>query len=180
MPQKLDFITPTLMRVLEFFFADPMQDFHEREVMRRVGISKGSANRILRELSRLDFLTRTRRGRMVFYKLNTRNVVVRQFKILSNLYQLKELTDGLSGNSNEIILFGSCDEGTDVRGSDIDLFILTDRKSEVRKTVNRYGETLGRRISPIIASPSESVELRLKDKPLYERIMRGITLWRLE
>ncbi len=180
MPQKLDFITPTIMRVLEFFFAYPTEEFHEREVMRRVGISKGSANRILRQLSKLDFLESKRKGKMVFYKLNTGNVVVRQFKVLSNLYRLKELADRLRGKSKRAILYGSCAEGTDVKDSDIDLLILTDQKSEVSKMINQYEKSLNRKISPIILNATEFVKLRSKDKPLYERIMKGITLWQTE
>jgi len=32
MPEKLNFITPTLMTVLELFLSDPMQEYHEREL----------------------------------------------------------------------------------------------------------------------------------------------------
>jgi hypothetical protein len=31
MPDKLDFLTPTTLKVLKFFFANSMAEFHERE-----------------------------------------------------------------------------------------------------------------------------------------------------
>lgn len=64
MPEKLDFITPTLMTVFELFLDDPMQEHHEREVIRETKVSKGSANAILRKLTYLGLLTRERKGRM--------------------------------------------------------------------------------------------------------------------
>jgi hypothetical protein len=43
MPKKLDFMTSTTLKVLEFFSADSRAEFHEREVIRNRKISKGSA-----------------------------------------------------------------------------------------------------------------------------------------
>ena len=177
MPKKLDFITSTTLKVLEFFFVNPMKNFHEREVMRKSKISKGSANKILRRLAKLDFLTREERGRMVFYKLNIKNAVVRQFKILYNIWNLTGLVDELKQNSKKIILFGSCSEGTDVEESDIDLLILTEEKRFVKEGISNFNKKNERKISPIIVDVNEFIKLRKEDKPLYEKIDRGIVLW---
>ncbi len=34
MPKELGFITPTFMTVFELFLSDPLQEYHEREVVR--------------------------------------------------------------------------------------------------------------------------------------------------
>jgi hypothetical protein len=47
MGTKLGFITPTMMKVFEFFLGDPIKEYHEREVVRKTGVSKGSAGKIL-------------------------------------------------------------------------------------------------------------------------------------
>ncbi len=73
------------MKVLEFFFANSRAEFHEREIIRNAKISKGSANKILRRLAELALLTRTQKGRMVFYRLDAGDPVVKQLKILSNM-----------------------------------------------------------------------------------------------
>jgi predicted transcriptional regulator len=62
MHKKLDFITPTLMTVSDLFLSDPMQEYHEREVVRKSKVSRGSANKMLRLLTRLNFLTREKKG----------------------------------------------------------------------------------------------------------------------
>lgn len=180
MPKKLDFITPTLMRVFELFLSDPMHEYHEREVVRKTRVSKGSANRLLRLLAGLGFLNRERKGRMVFYKLNDGQTVVRQFKVLTNVFALKELTDSIKEHSKRVVLFGSSAQGTDTRDSDIDLFVLTLAKSLVRGIIGDFNRSSERQIVPIIVDASEFVKLKREDRPLYENVERGIVLWEKE
>lgn len=179
MPDKLDFITPTLLKILYLFHEEPMRELHEREVVRRARVSKGSANKILRKLSEIKVLNRSKRGRMVFYSLNMKNAVARQFKILFNVYSLNELIEKIKQDCKRIILFGSCSEGTDVKESDVDLFILTNEKNRVKSIVNTY-QKAGKRIAPIIVNSNEFIKLRREDKPLYDRILKGILLWESE
>jgi predicted nucleotidyltransferase len=177
MPEKLDFLTPTTLKVLEFFFANSMREFHEREILRQAKVSKGSANKILRWLADLDFLSRERRGRMVFYKLNIKNPAVKQLKILSNVWRLREFINENREKSKKIVLFGSCAEGTDVGESDIDLLIIAEEKKLLNQAVSKFNLRSERKISPIILDMEEFVKMKRSDQPLYERIDRGIVLW---
>jgi predicted nucleotidyltransferase len=180
MPKELGFITPTFMTVFELFLSDPMQVYHEREVVRRTNVSRGSANKILRLLATLGFLTRQTRGRMVLYRLNHREAVVKQFKILSNVYLLKGLTDQIKEDSRRIILFGSCAEGTDTGDSDIDLFVLTSTKNTVRRKIHGFNRTSERNVTPVVLDTNELTRLKREDKPLYDNMRRGIVLWEKE
>jgi len=180
MPEKLDFITPTVLKVLHVFHEDPMQELHEREVMRRAKISKGSANSILRNLSEVGVLERKKTGRMIFYRFNVRDPVARQLKILFRVYYLQKFVDRLKPYCQRVVLFGSCAEGLDVSESDIDLFILTQEKKEVTGEVNAYQKNLKRKLSPIIVNANEFATLKKEDRPLYERIEKGIVLWESE
>lgn len=179
MPQKLDFITPTMLKILYIFHEKPQQELHEREVMRKSETSKGSASRILKKLSQIGVLEKEKKGRMVFYRLNMKNAVARQFKVLFNIYSLNELVSGIKQHSRKIILFGSCAEGTDTEESDVDLFILTSEKGKIQSKVGSYKEA-ERRIAPVIVNSNEFAELKRKDRPLYDRILQGITLWETE
>jgi len=177
MLKKLDFITPTVLKVLYIFHRDPMQELHEREVVRRAKVSEGSANKILRGLSEAGILERRRAGRMVFYRFNVRSPVARQFKVLFNVYSLQGLVDQLRVYCKRIILFGSCAEGLDVGESDVDLFVLTQEKNEVMGKISAYQGNLDRTLSPIVVNANEFAKLKREDRPLYERIMKGIVLW---
>ena len=179
MPQKLDFITPTTLKILYIFHEKPQQELHEREVMRKAETSKGSAGRILKQLSQMGVLEKEKKGRMIFYKLDMRNAVARQFKVLFNVYSLNELVDEIKQHSRKIILFGSCSEGTDTEESDVDLFILTNEKDQIQSKVSSY-QKAERRIAPVIVNSNEFAELKRKDRPLYDRILKGISLWEIE
>jgi predicted nucleotidyltransferase len=177
MPGKLDFMTPTLVTVFELFLEDPMGEYHEREVVRTAKVSKGSANKILRLLADQGFLTRERKGRMVFYSLNRAEAVVKQFKTLSNVYLLKGLTDRMKEGSRRIVLFGSCAQGTDTKDSDIDLFVLTSTKNVIRRQIRDFNRTSDRKVAPVVIDTNELTTLKQEDKPLYENVQRGIVLW---
>lgn len=179
MPEKLDFLTPTTMKVLEFFFINSLKEFHEREIVRNANISKGSANKILRHLADLALLQREKKGRMVFYRLNTRDPFIKHLKILSNLWTLRKFIDENKEKAKKIILFGSCADGTDVRESDIDVFILTQEKKVVKESVSRFNQRSERKISPIILGIGEFMKMKREDEPLYERIDRGVVLWEM-
>lgn len=153
-----------------------MEKFHEREVMKRAKISKGSADKILRKLAKLDLLMREEKGRMVFYKLNMENPVARQFKILYNVWNLRKVVEKVGNYSRKIILFGSCAEGTDTKESDIDLLIIAEEKRPVEEAISEFNKKSERKISPIIVNANELVKLK-EDKPFFERIEKGIVLW---
>jgi predicted nucleotidyltransferase len=180
MPEKLDFITPTILKILYLFHEDPMQEVHEREIVRRAKVSKGSANKILRKLTEIKVLERNEKGRMVFYRLNTMNAVARQFKVLFNVYSLNKLVERIKQDCKAVILFGSCSDGTDSKGSDVDLFILTNEKDKVTSRVSIYQNNIGKRIAPVIVNANELVRLKKEDKPLHERIFKGTVLWESE
>jgi len=177
MPEKIDFLTPTTLKVLEFFFANSMKEFHEREIVRKAKISKGSANKILRHLGDLALLLREKKGRMVFYRLNVEEPFVKHLKILHNLWTLRKFVNENKERVKKIILFGSCAEGTDVRESDIDVFILTEEKKPIKESVSRFNQKSERKISPIILDVDEFIKMKREDRPLYERIDRGVVLW---
>lgn len=71
--KKLEFVTPTLLGVFSLFLEDPIREYHCREVVRRANVSLGSANKMLRLLAEKGFLTKEKKGGMVFYRLNAKN-----------------------------------------------------------------------------------------------------------
>jgi predicted nucleotidyltransferase len=180
MPETLNFITPTVMTVLEFFLADPMKEYYEREVARKAGVSKGSASKILKLLASLDFLIREEKGRMLIYRLNLKEPTVKQFKVLINTFALKELVDRLKWHSRRVVLFGSCSQGTDAKESDIDLLVITSEKEFVRRIVSEFNQESERRVAPIVVDVNGFVLLKKEDRPLYENVERGIVLWEAE
>lgn len=132
---------------------------------------------MLRSFADLGLLLREKQGRMLFYRANMDNPVVRQLKILFTLFQLDDLITQAKPFSDRIILFGSCAGGTDVKDSDIDLLLLTNEKSQLKGTLHKFNAKSQRRIAPIILDPQGFSKLRREDSALFDRISRGMILW---
>lgn len=177
---KLDFLTPTITHVLEFFLNDPSKQYYGREVSRKTCVSIGSANKILRLLTELGFLLQERKGNIIMYTVNLEEPAVKQFKILINVFALRDLVNKLKLDSRKVVLFGSCSQGTDTTESDIDLLIITSEKENIKKTIRLFNSELKRQVAPIIVDMNQFVQLKKEDKPLYENIERGIVLWEAE
>ena len=176
----VNFMAGPRLRVMIRLAKDPMKDFYQRELSRVSKVSIGATNQILRQLAKLGFVTQEKRGRMYFYRLNLKNPVARQFKILLSIDGIYGLVREMAKNTRKIVLLGSSAEGTDVAESDIDLFVLTDQKEYVRRKISDFNRKSDRRIVPIIVDANELVKMRRQDRPLYERIERGIVLWQEE
>lgn len=173
----MNLITPTSLRVLRFLLEDPMGHYHEREVMRRTGVSAEGANQILHSFAKMGVLLRERRGRMFFYKANMESAVVREFKVLFTLVDISDLVEQIKPNAERIILFGSCAEGLDVKDSDIDLFVLTQEKSTAAQAIHKFNSRSDRRVAPVLVDPPGFSKLRREDKALVDRMSEGIVLW---
>jgi len=178
--KKMKFLTPKSLDILYFLLVNPMEQFHERAIVRRTGVSVGAVNQILRKLHEAGLVKKDKRGRTNLYKANLKSPVARQFKILFNVLTLNDLITKIKQVSERIVLFGSCAEGTDVKDSDIDLFVLTSYAETVQHEVAVYEQKIDRRLSSIIIDSNELAKMKKRDKPLYERIFRGITLWERE
>lgn len=167
----------TPLRILSFISNHPGEIFSADEIFRLTKSSKGATNQILRLLSGLDILSRERKGNLFLYRLNVDNLVLRQFKIFENLLELQGLVKKIQKYCYEIVLFGSCADGSNGKGSDIDLFIITEYKKEVRRIVAEY-KTVAVKYQAIIQDPLESVSSKKEDSVFHTQIKKGITIWK--
>ena len=172
---KLNLFTASSLKLLYALASDPMRSFYQREVAGEAHVSVGSANRILRGLVDRGLIDREKKGKIYLYRFNVDNPVSRQLKVLFNIMEVEELVGMLQNLTTRVILFGSCAEGMDVKESDIDLLVLTNEKKTVSEIISQYKSK--RRLSPIIVNANDFTKLRNDDRPLYNEIMRGITLW---
>jgi hypothetical protein len=78
------------------------------------------------------------------------------------------------------MLSSAVPEGTDVKESDMDFFVLTSDKNSVENEISEFNRKSERKIAPIIVDANEFVKLKRNDRALYENIERGITLWQAE
>ena len=167
-------------KVLSFLAKFSDKESYEREIARKIGISYGSANKVLNDLYSNGLLKRRREGRMYFYSINKKNVMLKPFKILNNIILLQPLIKKLKRLTKKIVLYGSCAEGTDNSESDIDLFIISEQKRKALQIIKNYSFKKGFKdikIQPVIQTPIELLESEKGDKEFLSLVREGIVLW---
>ena len=170
--KKLKLFSKTEVKVLNFILRQD-EEMYEREIAKKAKVSVGSANSILKKFTKENLVEKRKLGRMALYKRNDDSARVRQLKISMIVEFLeKEIVEKIKTFSRQIVLFGSCSEGKNTQESDVDLFILSNEKDNVFEIVHKFSK-----VSPLILNSLEYSNLGGKDKPLYERINKGILIW---
>jgi len=173
-------ISTNSQKVLSLLVKFSDQEFYEREVARRLGVSSGSANRALNELFSSGVVTRRREGKMYFYSIDSSNAAITEFKKIINLMLIEPLVEELKNVSNRIVLYGSSAQGTDTSESDVDLFVVSDNKKRVLETISSFGFPRGFekvRVQSVVKSPVELLEAKGAEQAFIEEVERGIVLW---
>jgi DNA-binding MarR family transcriptional regulator len=164
--------TPSF-ETLIFLGRHPRNSYYVRELAKLLSISTGSASAQLRNLQESGLITSEQKGRTLLFRAAMSHPVVREAKIFATLMELSPFIPAEKNVILRMILFGSCSVGEDSDESDIDLYIETTDRQAATTWVSNAGSGLSRKISPVIVSPDESLQLRMRDRPLFERIQAG-------
>ena len=166
------FGTPAL-EILTFLGRHYRSSYYVRELAKILSISTGAASEQLRALEESGLVTSERKGRTLLFRASISHPLVRETKIFASLVELSPLITARGDAIVRMILFGSCATGEDTAESDIDLYIETTNRPAVAELIDRYGSGISRKLSPIVVTPEEAVQLRTRDRPLFERIQAG-------
>jgi len=147
--------------------------YYVRELAKIRLISTGAASGQLRALAESGLVTSEQKGRTLLFRASISHPIVREAKIFATLLELSPLITADQCGIVRMILFGSCAVGEDSDISDIDLYIETTDRQSARVLISQYEAGISRKISPIIVSPEEARQLRIRDRPLFERIQAG-------
>jgi len=164
--------TPTL-ETLVFLGRHYRNSYYVRELAKILTISTGAASGQLRVLEESGLVTNEKKGRTLLFRARISHPIVREAKIFATLLELAPLIAAGQSQIDRMILFGSCAVGEDSNESDIDLYIETNNRPEVTSLISHCESGVSRKISPILVSPDEAVKIRIRDRPLFERIQGG-------
>lgn len=173
-------ISTNHQRVLSFLAKFSDQEFYEREIARKAGISTGSTNKVLNDLFSAGLLKRRQEGKMFFYIFDGTHPIFKYFNILNNILLVLPLVDKLKSVTKKIVLYGSCANGKDTSESDIDLFIISEKRKKTLQIIGDY--SLGKgfediKIQPIVQSSIELLRSEKDDKEFLSLVREGIALW---
>jgi predicted nucleotidyltransferase len=162
-------------KIIQLLSDYPEREFYGQEIAKKTKCSKASVSLIMKKLVQKKLVSKIVRGQMNFYQINLKSPDIKKFKINSVLEKINPLLPKLEGLSRKIILFGSGSRGDQTWNSDIDLFILSNEKIELRSVLSELKLDLP--IKAVIKTQSEWSEMELNEPELYGEIKNGITLY---
>ena len=151
----------TRRRVLGWLLTHPDEDFYLREIARRSGASLGAVQREVAALTQAGILSRTARGRQVYYQADRESPIFPELQaLLIKTAGIRDvLHEALAPFASRIgaaILFGSAARGELKRGSDLDLLVVGDVPfADVAGALIAAQQRIGRDINPTVYPPRE-------------------------
>lgn len=160
--------------VLALLFGHTDRDYYLREIVRATGAGQGAVQRELGRLVLAGVVSRTRRGRQVYYRANAdapifaelRSLVAKTAGVVDVIRRrLESLTDEV----DVAFVYGSVARASEAPESDVDLFVIGDiSPSAVYEALWPAREELGREIDARVFSPRE-VRARLQNEDHFIR-----------
>lgn len=159
----------------EMFLKEPDREFHIREVARKLKCAPTTATKYLEGLEKRGFLAKNPSLGHILYKANRESSAFKNSKLHYNLNLIRQnkLVEHLQEFYNEpeaIILFGSFASAEDSDNSDIDITVITPKKTI--PDLSEFENRLGRQIQ-IIATTTEELK---KNNHLANKVINGIVL----
>jgi predicted nucleotidyltransferase len=170
-------LTRSEQAILKYLATNSGTSLYESQIAKYAKTSTGSTNQSLKKLFKRGMVSLEKKGNMNFYSANIENPLVKQFKISQTIAGINSLLNKLKPATKRIVLFGSCAEGIDTIDSDIDLAVISQDEQAARKIIKKE-KKLSREIQALLFTTNDFMALAKADKPLYERIQKGIILWR--
>lgn len=170
----------TLGKILKYFYDNPYSEIYLRELSKKLGMSSYTTKNYVDKLVSEKILIESKRGKMRFFKANTKNLSFKYLKISYNLYKIEKsgLIEFLKRKVpmlTSIIIYGSIARGEDKENSDLDLLIIG---KKVPLNLEKFRKLLKRNINPLIFKPSEWKRKAIQNKGFYQNIIAdGIVVY---
>ena len=166
------------VKVLAFLLLNSSEECHLREIARRAGVPLQAAQRELANLERIALLQRTKRGRQVFFRVDTSHPLFPELRALllksdGLALPLREALEHVRGVEAAAI-YGSVASGTDTGRSDIDLLVVgTVDAIALHESISAVEDRLGRPINYTVLTPKELGARKRKREPFLTRVLSG-------
>lgn len=166
-------------KILRMFFEDPSPKgigFQLREISRKVAVAPPSVKKYLNELEKEELIIKIKHrihGYPVYYA-NRDNEEFKFLKRMDIVIKIKEfgLIDYISESCmpDVIVLFGSASRGEDLKESDIDLFVLSDKE---KIDLSQFEKKLDRKINIFFSNNFNKLSKELRNNIINGVILKG-------
>ncbi len=136
-------ITQTTLKIIGLYADNYKKSIHLREIARKTNIDVKSIQLQLKKLERINVLSSILKGKNKEYTLNLNNVITKYYLImaegfisviyLKKHFLIKKILDEIGKKIDDpLILFGSFVKGGHTKESDIDIFVISEKKIDKR------------------------------------------------
>ncbi|VVB61548.1 Nucleotidyltransferase domain protein [uncultured archaeon] len=180
-------INQTTLKILGLYRNNYKISLHVRAIARETNVDVKAIQLQLRRLERANILSSALKGKNKEYRLNLSNFATKYYMAMAEAFftitfldknfQIKKVINEINGKIDGIVLlFGSFAKGYATKESDIDIFVITDKKFD-KSAIEEAGDMIGRKISVKSSGKREFLDdLKNFDPLISEVALAHITL----
>ena len=176
-------ISKPMMKVLELFHEDYSRKTHLREICRKTELNENTVSKILAKLVEENFLNYEKRGNLkeYFIKNSKKSSTIlslvdsEKFENLPNIRKkaIRSYLDSLLEFPLIVILFGSTAKENFNDNSDIDLFLVVNKKIDDQKAKDSSESQTGIEINTFQINLEDfELEIKLKKDNLFQTAIK--------
>ncbi len=168
-----------IARILRLFYENKDISIHLRDLARKTGLNENSAYRFLNRLEAAGILSSEKDGNMKKYRIRKTKKTYALFACLDtekmqSLPPIRKqaidlFMDTLEEKPVIMLLFGSTAKNSHTQRSDIDILLISNRKTDTSKAKNYVEAQTTMRINDFQVTLKEfQKEIRLKEEPVIQ------------
>jgi len=168
-----------ILKALEFFIENPHEEIYLREFARKLNISPNTAQRFLNFFLKENLITEEKKANLRYFIANLDNIFFKHLKITHSIKKIQDsgLIKKLKNEVISLLIFGSVAKGSDNKGSDLDILIISDNEKKIRKILLEIQSKYNREINYHIFNWIQWKKQKEENKAFYEdTISEGIPL----
>lgn len=150
-------INQTTLKILSNYLDNYKKSLHLREISREIKVDVKATQLQLKKLEKINVLFSTVKGRNKDYTLNLNNITTQYYLMMAETFVsiiylkknflIKKIIGEIGNKIHDpVILFGSFAKSIYTKDSDVDLFIISDKKIKTSITLEA-GNLVGREIN---------------------------------
>ena len=174
-------INQTTLKILGLYLDDYKKSLHLREISRETKIDVKAIQLQLKKLEKINVFSSMIRGRNKDYHLNLDNVTTKYYLVMAEIFVsiiylkrnflIKKIVEEIENKIHyPLILFGSFAKGTYTKESDVDIFVISDKKINTSIIIEATN-MVGRKISLKSTSRQQFLGGLQNNDPLIKEIV---------
>ncbi len=169
----------TRRAVLGLLYSEPDKALYLHEILRATGAGRGAVQRELGRLAAAEIVSKSRRGRQVYYQANPACPVFEELrglvlKTVGLADVLREVLAPLADGIQVAFIYGSQANGEAKASSDVDLLVVGEpEEMSLHRAVSNAEECLGRPVNYTLFSTDEFHRRRKEKGGFIERVLSG-------